>query len=71
METLHSIYAKKDRNGPPSTNQIISTAKPRCGYAVCTFRYTHPPPPSLSFLLKQNLSPKDIVGSDIMKQKIL
>jgi len=26
---------------------------------------THPPPPVPSFLLAQNLSPKDIAGSDI------
>jgi len=26
---------------------------------------THPPPPVLPFLLAQNLSPKDIAGSDI------
>jgi len=34
------------------------------------FRCTHPPPPVLPFLLKQNLSPKDIAGSDIMKLKV-
>ena len=31
---------------------------------------THPPPPVLPFLLMQNLSPKDIAGSDIMKLKV-
>jgi len=31
------------------------------------FGYTHLPSPIPPFLLKQNLSPKDIAGSDIMK----
>jgi len=30
---------------------------------------THPPPPIPPYLLKQNLSPKDIAGSDIMELK--
>ena len=34
------------------------------------FRCTHPPPPVLPFLFTQNLSPKDIAGSDIMKLKV-
>jgi len=34
------------------------------------FGYTHPPPPIPPFLLKQNLSPKDIARSDIMKLKV-
>ena len=35
-----------------------------------TFRCTHPPPPILTFLLKQNLSPKDKAGRDLMKLKV-
>ena len=31
---------------------------------------THPPPLILPFLLKQNLSPKDIARSDIKKLKV-
>ena len=34
------------------------------------FGCTHPPPPVPPFLLTQNLSPKDIAGSDIMKLKV-
>jgi len=34
------------------------------------FRCTHPPPPVPPFLLAQNLSPKDIARSDIMKLKV-
>jgi len=33
------------------------------------FRYTHPPPLVPSFLLKQNLSPKNIAGSDIISDE--
>jgi len=86
----NSIYSKKDRNGPPSANQVASKDVPRRGHAVCTngppmptksllktcphtamlfapFGCTYPPPPVPPFLLMQNLSPKDIRGSDIMK----
>ena len=35
------------------------------------FGCTHPPPPVQPFLLMQNLSPKDIAGSDIMKLNVL
>jgi len=31
-----SIYAKKDRNGPPSANPVVSTAEPRCSHAIFT-----------------------------------
>ena len=63
----NSIYAKKDRNGPPSAKQVASKDKPRRGHAVCT----HPPPPVPPFLLTQNLSPKAIAGSDIMKLSLM
>ena len=66
----NSIYAKEDRNSPPSANQVVSTAEPRCGHAICTLRVTHPPPPVIPFLLKQNLSPKDIAGSEVRKLKV-
>jgi len=57
-----SIDAKKDRNGPPSADQGLSTAQPRHGLAFCTLR-VHPP---TSFCP----DPKDIARSDIMKQKV-
>ena len=60
----NSIYAKKDRNGPPSANQVTPRDEPR--HAVCT----HLPPSIPPFLLKQNLSPKDTAGSDTMKLKV-
>ena len=34
----NSNYAKKDRNGPPSANQVNSRDEPRHGHAVCTLR---------------------------------
>ena len=37
-----SIYAKNDRNGPLSANQVISTGKPRRSHVVCTL-WVHPP----------------------------
>ena len=66
----NSIYAKKDKSGPPSAYQVTSKDKPRRSHAVCTFLVHPPPPPVLPFLLTQNLSPKDIAGSDIMKLKV-
>jgi len=32
------IYAQKNRTGPPSTNQVVSTSEPRCSHAVFTLR---------------------------------
>jgi len=36
------ICAKEERNGPPSANQGLSTAKPRSSHAFCTLQ-VHPP----------------------------
>ena len=63
----NSIYAINDRNGLPSANQVASKDEPRRGHSVCTF-WVHPPI-SLCPAFTQNLSPKDISGSDIMKLK--
>jgi len=59
------IHAKEERNGPPSANQSLSTAKPRSSQLFTPIGCTRPPPPVLPFLLAQTLSPKDIAGSDI------
>ena len=67
----NSIYAKKDRNGPPSANQVASLKmSPVTAMLFTPFGYTHPPPPVLPFLLTQNLSPKTLPESDIMKLKV-
>ena len=57
------IHAEEERNGPPSANQGLSTAKLRSSHVTCG--KTPWPPPVLRFLLAQNLSPKEIAGSDI------
>ena len=62
----NSTYAKKDRNGPPSANQVTSKDEPRRSHAVAPFECTYPLPRVAPFQLMQNLSPKDIAGSDIM-----
>ena len=36
----NSIYATKDRNGPPSANQLVSIAEHSRSHAACT----HPSP---------------------------
>ena len=67
---FNSTYAKKDRNGPPSANQVASKDEPRRSHSACTLRVDPPTSPVPPFLLTQNLSPKDIAGSDIMKLKV-
>jgi len=56
---------KEESSGPLRVNQGISKAEPRDGHAA--FGYTYPPCPILPFLLKQNLSPKVIAGSDVTR----
>ena len=66
----NSIYAKKDRNGPLSANQVDSKDKPRCGHDVCTLQVN--PPTSPCPALSANAEPKSqyIARSDIMKLKV-
>jgi len=52
---------------PVSTKSLLETSPDE----VMLFGRTRSPPPIQPFLLKQNLSPKDIAGSDIMKLKAL
>jgi len=51
---------------PVPTKSLLET---RHGHAVCIL-WVHPPPPILPFLLKQNTSPQDIAGIEIMKLKV-
>ena len=65
-----SIYTKKDRNGPPSANQVVSRDEPRRGHAVCTLQVHPPTSPCPTLSAETELSTKDIAGSDIMKLKV-
>jgi len=63
----NSIYAKKDRN---NNNKSLLKMSPDTAMLFAPFGCTHPPPRVLPFLLTQNLSLKDIAGSDIIKLKV-
>ena len=54
---------------PVPTKSLLKT-RPDAAMLFAPFGCTHPSPPVPPFLLMQNLSPKDIARSDIMKLKI-
>ena len=54
---------------PVPTKSFLRTS-PDATMLFAPFGCTHSPPPVPPFLLTQNLSPKDIAGSDIMKLKV-
>ena len=54
---------------PVPTKSLLKMS-PDVAMLFAPFRCTHPTPPVLPILLTQNLSPKDISGSDIMKLKV-
>ena len=54
----------------PVPTKLLLKMSPDAAMLFASFRYTHPPPPVPPFLLTQNLSPKGIAGSDIMKLKV-
>jgi len=54
----------------PVPAKLLLKTSPDVAMLFAPFRCTHPPPPVPPFLLTQNLSPKDIAGSDIMKLKV-
>ena len=60
------IGAKEERKGPPRSDQGLFKAKPRSSH-VTSSAETCPPPPVPTFLLAQNLRPKDIAGRDITR----
>ena len=66
----NSVYAKKDRNGLPVPTKSLLRTSPDAAMLFAPFGCTHPPPPVLPFQLTQNVSPKDIAGSDIMMLKV-
>ena len=54
---------------PVLTKSLLKTS-PDAAMLFAHFGCTHPPPPVPPFLLTQNLSPKDVAGSDILKLKV-
>jgi len=67
----NSIYVKRTEIALPMPTKSLLKTSPDTAMLFAPFGCTHPPPPILPFLLKQNLSPKDIAGNDIMKLKVL
>jgi len=55
----------------PVPTKSLQRTSPDVAMLFAPFRCTHPPPPLPPFLLTQNLSPKHIAGSDIMKLKLM
>ena len=56
---------------PVPTKSLLRTSPDAAMlFKFAPFGCTNPPPPLPPFLLMQNLSPKDIAGSDIMKLKV-
>ena len=51
---------------PVPTKSLLKMS-PDAAMLFAPFRCIHPPPPVPPFLLTQNLSPKDIARSDIIK----
>ena len=54
----------------PVPTKSFLQLRPDLAMLFAPFGYNHPPPSVPPFRLKQNLSPMDIAGSDIMKLKI-
>ena len=61
---------KKIEMAVPVPTKLLLKMNPDAAMLYAPFGCTHPPPPLPPFLLKQNLSPKDIAGSDIMELKV-
>ena len=55
---------------PSEVFKLLLKTSPDTDMLFARFGCTQPPPPVPPFLLTQNLSPKDIAGSDIMKLKV-
>ena len=66
----NSIYAKRIEMALPVPTKSLLKMSPDVAMLFAPFRCTHPPPPVPPFLLPQNVSPKDIAGSDITKLKV-
>jgi len=66
----NSIYGKRIEMAFPVPTKSLLKTSPDAAMLFVHSRCTHLPPPVPPFLLTQNLSPKDIAGSDIMKLKV-
>ena len=55
----------------PMPTRLLLKTSPDKAMLFAPLGCTHPPPPVPPFLLTQNLSPKDIAGSDIMKLSLM
>jgi len=51
----------------PEPTKMFLKQSPETTMLSAPFRCTHPPPPVPHFRLIQNISPKDIAGSDITR----
>jgi len=60
------VHRRTEAAHPVPTNVFLKLS-PETAMLFPPFRFTHPPPTVLSFLLKQNLYPKDIAGSEITR----
>jgi len=58
----NSNYAKIKRTEMALPTQSLLKMSPDAAMLFAPFGCTHPPPPTPPFLLKQNLSPKDIAA---------
>ena len=54
----------------PVPTKLLLNTSPDVAMLIAPFGCIHLPPLVPPFLLMQNLSPKDIAGSDIMKLKV-
>ena len=67
---LTPFMPKRIEMALPVPTKSLLKMSPDVAMLFAPFGCTHPPSPVLPFLLTQNLSPKDIAGSDIMKLKV-
>ena len=61
---------KRTEMALPVPTMSFLQLSPDAAMLFAPFGCSHPPPPILPFLLKQNLSPKEIARNDIMKLKV-
>jgi len=65
-----SIYAKRREMSHLVSNKAFLKPSPGVDMLFAPSGFTHPPTSVPPFLLTQNLSPKEMSGSDVMKHKV-